>query len=214
MIDPLTATKQQLYDQGVKIASEFCLLNGIYLPEFLTYAEANARQSEDRAFKLLRKLQEGELQGTRTGYYYEGHVFVNVPVTAKPSPHPVRQHRSYPGNKTDRTATGVVAHEVGHHVDEVLEAQGVHSSRRCSPWVNLAKHSKTVSGYEPVPSEAWAETMRLHILNPDLLRQASPERFRYLVDIVRLHPVVTDDFRSVLAHPEYIVEAEKWIARA
>jgi len=140
-------------------------------------------------------------------------VFVNVPVTAKPSPHPIRQKRSYPGNKVDRTATGVVAHEVGHHVDEILEAQRVHSSRRCSSWVNLTKNSKAVSGYEEVPSEVWAETMRLFILNPDLLRQGSPKRYAYLVDIVRLHPIVQDDFRKVLSHPEYIVEAEKWIAR-
>lgn len=211
MLNPLTSSKQQLYEQGIQLATAFLILNRLPLPEFHTYAEAQTL--EGKAGKLLRKLQDGPLQGTQTGYYFDGHVFVNVLVTAKPSAHPVRTHRSFPGNKIDRTATGVVAHEVGHHVDEILEARGVHSSRRCSAWRDLVKNSKTVSGYEPVAAEAWAETMRLFILNSDLLCLGSPKRYDYLINTCLLKPNVTDNWRDVLNHPEYVTEAGKWIAR-
>jgi hypothetical protein len=176
---------------------------------------------------MLHKLCDGPTQGYGTGWYHNNHIFVNLPRCAKPVPNPFANRRSYPGNKTDRTPTGVVAHETGHHVEaalvgrrwprvqvwmnpKILGLTGEHGEK----WRQVIKKSKAISGYEPVPSESWAETMRLFILNPDLLRLAVPERYAFITKDAGLRPLVQDDFRSVLnQHPVYIANAESWISK-
>src|SRR5437868_3800386 len=55
------------------------------------------------------------------GHYLSGRqlVWVNAAVCAKPARGTPRKF-SFPGNVTDRTPVGVVAHEVGHHIDHIL----------------------------------------------------------------------------------------------
>ncbi len=82
---------------------------------------------------------------------------------------------SFPGYVTDRTPVGVVAHEIGHHIDYETGF----------PSRSMPRSGK-VSSYEPNHLEAWAETMRLFILNPDLLRTISPDRYKYVREVVGL----------------------------
>ena len=111
------------------------------------------------------------LQGAMTGYYRNNTIYVNVPVTAIPTENPKMKRWSYPGYKVDRTACGVVAHELGHHVEIVLRNKEILTMLQGSFWRDILNGSvKRVSGYEPVPSEAFAESMRLFILNPELLK--------------------------------------------
>jgi len=162
---------------------------------------------------MLRRLAGGPLQGTATGWYRDGFVFVNLPKCAKPVANPFANRRSYPGNKTDRTPVGVVAHETGHHVEESLYG------RRLTPhhgekWRALIKKTKAISGYEPVPSESWAETLRLFILNPDLLRRAVPGRYDFVTQDAGLIPYVQQDYAAVVNnHPAYVANLDSWIAK-
>lgn len=109
---------------------------------------------------------------------------------------------------------GVVAHELGHHVQETMTAAGTATPAHGEQWRELIqRYRKQMSGYEPVPSEAMSETMRLFILNPDLLRRAIFPRYEFLVDELGLKPSEKRGWREVLgaAHPTYIAAAERWI---
>jgi len=225
LMDPLTATQRELYDYSVKHCQAFLTLNTIPCPVYLTYEEAFALPNDSKAFKMLRKLAGGPLQGTATGWCRDGYIFVNLPKCAKPVANPFANRRSYPGNKTDRTPVGVVAHETGHHVEWHIgryRSSGFSCFKNPgNDWLNeigarwreLIKKSKTVSGYEPVPSEAWAESMRLFILNPTLLEKAIPERYHFICDL-GLVPYVGLHWRAVLNnHPGYCENLERWITR-
>lgn len=71
---------------------------------------------------------------------------------------------------------------------------------------------KRVSGYEPNHLEKLAETMRLFILNPDLLRLASPSRYTFLL-LSGLRPVINKPWDKVLenANERIINAALSWI---
>jgi len=207
-----TLDKPFLYNYGITLATAFLKLNNLPIPDYLTYEEVWQMNPESVMFRRLRKLAGGPAQGTGTGWYYKNTVFVNLKASARAVQNPCVMSWSYPRYKIDRTPTGVVAHETGHHVDEVFRLQGFPSTQRNLLWEKVVKESKRVTGYEPVLSESWAETMRLFILNPDLLRLGSPLRYDYVLS-VGLKPSITDDFRTVLDHPAYIAAAEKWITK-
>jgi len=70
-----------------------------------------------------------------------------------------------------------------------------------------------VSSYEPNPSEAFAEAMKLFILNPDLLRAGRPLRYRFVTEVLSFRPVHDLSWREVLrhAHPKFFTAADQWI---
>jgi hypothetical protein len=140
-------------------------------------------------------------------YYGEWHppdkIWVNVsaataPVTAKSNPH----LWSYPGHKTDRTCSGILLHEMGHHL----------SGRQVARlWRMVVKATLPVTSYEPNFNEAWAESMRIFLGNPDLLFQGRPERFDHLIQLFEVPH--KRGWREILFHaPSRIVRsAEKFI---
>lgn len=82
---------------------------------------------------------------------------------------------SYPGYIADRTPYGVMAHELGHHVD-------YHRSEVKGPyWGEFSQEMRRRSGearltsYCPNDAEWFAEMFRLFCTNPDLLRRIRPE---------------------------------------
>lgn len=215
-------TKQDLYAIGVQAAQEFLRVNDLKEPRFSTYEEAmlHSDKWDSRGLKaadFLRRVvrMDGRTVGSGTGLYYDGRVFVNVPRTAAPVQHPVMRQWSWPGWKTDRTAIGVVAHETGHYVERELQRKFLLTPKKDGVGFReiLAKSKRTVSGYEPVPSEAWAETMRLFILNPDLLRLAIPERYDFVLgcDLKPVQRLLRKGWRKVLGNSAYDAAAERWI---
>lgn len=103
---------------------------------------------------------------------------------------------SYPGNTVDRTAFGVVQHELGHHVD-VTHSTFVDRYRGdFSIKLRKAANEKPISGYCPDDGEWFAEMFRLFVTNPDLLRLLRPNTHALLCD--RFVPVVTDAWSTVL----------------
>lgn len=202
--------KDAIYTYGIDVVKRFLDVNAIQHPLFFRYSEADKMPA--RARRFLEKVQDGPLVGTRTGLYCYDCIFVNVPVTALPVQNPGNQRWSYPCWKTDRTAIGVLAHECGHYVEDYLQ----HVKKTLLPsihghnWRVLVSKGKKVTSYEPVPSEAWAETMRVFILNPDLLRLGIPKRYKFLID-AGLKPSETRPWNEVLNHPAYIAAGERWI---
>ena len=211
--------KTALYLQGIKLALAFCKVNQLPAPEFMTYVELMDSKKESHSIRFARKVMpDARLVGAHTGLYHQsedgdGIIFVNVGVTALPTRTPGHRRWSWPCWKTDRTAVGVVAHEMGHHVDEVLLAGRLNPSR-CGEWLHALKGRK-VTSYEPVPSEALAETMRLFILNPELLQLGLPQRYRFIRDVLKLKPSERRGWTTVLGHnPHYIAAGERWIGEA
>lgn len=212
-------TKAKLYFIGVEASIEFLDFNGMAHPIFMTYASAlegpkrrgmYTDNDAPKAVRFLRRVAAGPVLGTGTGLYSDGHVFVNVPHTAMPVQNPAYRSWSWPGWKTDRTAIGVVAHEVGHYVEHKLQLEA-HGPAWCAI---IAKYKKQVSGYEPVPSEAWAESMRLFILNPDLLRKALPQRYEFIcsIGLKALPRLLKKGYAKVLNNPAYLPAAERFVA--
>lgn len=230
----LDITKSELYTMGVTLSQKFLSVNDVYTPEYVTFEEVFTRQPSDLMYRRLRKLEGGPLQGYATGWYYANTVFVNLKKAAYLVKKPQCTNWSFPGYKIDREPCGVTAHETAHHLDHVL-GDGHHpdltpdmnpdvntvklyySLFRGSPsshpeWAKIVHQSKPITSYEPNLHESFAETGRLFILNPDLLREGSPERYRFFFNL-RLRTSETRDFRQVLDHPDYIAQAERWIAK-
>jgi hypothetical protein len=110
---------------------------------------------------------------------------------------------SYTGNKTDKTTTGVLCHEFGHYIDDLYNNV---SKKDC-----LDKRFKTkITSYEPNTQEVFAETFRLFLTNPDLLRVLFPDRHDYIrkfgfknvvksnweETLVRAHPKLVNNLRK------------------
>ena len=114
---------------------------------------------------------------------------------------------SYTGYKADLTAAGVWAHEFGHYVDFYLLK---HISKKMK---GAVKGESKVSSYEPNAAECFAESMKLFVLNPDLLKQGRPKRYKFLTETCGLRPVITDKWEIVLgnAHEKLISAAGNWI---
>ena len=213
-------TKLELYKEGVRRAIRFCNRNHLSLPQFWTYDQAISGNHRDA--KLLAKLRRvAPVVGAQTGLYRPedgGYVFVNVAVTAWPAIQPGMRRWRWPGYKVDRTAMGVVAHELGHHVEELLRQDKLphchmNNLSAGAEWRRLISEEgkKRVTSYEPVPSEAFAETMRLFILNPRLLMFGVPARYEFIVQVLGLKPSEKREWTAVLNNANYSPAVKRWI---
>lgn len=114
---------------------------------------------------------------------------------------------SWPGHISDRTVQGVLAHELGHHA---------HHSRYDADGIRAEfPRRHRVTGYEPNVDESFAETFRLLVLNPDLLRQGRPERYDYMTCTLGFVPSETRSWQVVLenAPPRMLARIPEWMRR-
>lgn len=168
--------KQQLFENGKELATRFCQKNGLFVPEIITIEKENRLWHIDAC-----------------GWYRVNEITIKIPCCA----HIGRAGRSwsYPGWVIDRTPYGVVAHEIGHHVD-------LHLSRNSK--VNFSTDIRKQSGEErltnycPNSSEWFAEMFRLFVTNPDLLRILRPLTYNLL--LIELDPVELRPWQKVLAN--------------
>ena len=214
-------TRDELYAQGKKIVFAFLDHNlGFPYPVVTTYNSAERDVKDVCILEFFRRATRRGLsdsaRGRYTGLYYRGHIFVNVPVTALPVQTPVVRSWSWPGWKTDRTAVGVLAHEVGHYLAHATACRtgSYHVDLRRWRGCLATNCKKPVSGYEPTADEAWAETMKLFILNPALLKAAIPWRYAFVLGcgFEPLPDRVKRGWRKVLGNSAYVTAAERWVA--
>lgn len=105
---------------------------------------------------------------------------------------------SFPGHSVDRTPYGVIAHELGHHVD-LLNAK----TSRGPYYSDFSVHTRSacdeapLTSYCPNDAEWFAEMFRLFVTNPDLLAKLRPRTHAALAE--RYKPVFNDGWRDRLA---------------
>jgi hypothetical protein len=226
-MDPLTGyDKQRLFEYGKLHLSTFLSLNNLVQPKaILTYDEARTPERRDTyESRVLARLESGPYQGTGTGWYKNGVIFVSLQKASRLIVEPRFQNWSHPHYRVDREPAGVVCHEGGHHVQALLRKAGRFDERgwiraclastvKKSPYRNRAA-LKRVTNYEPVWDEAFAESMRLFILNPGLLKAGLLSRYDFIEKDCGLYPHLNPDWRKLLSEfsPTYTLQAEKWIA--
>lgn len=163
---------------------------------------------------LILNEQPPHARHTGTGGTFYGQwkppnkIFVNVPHATAPARHKGYVW-SYPGHKTDRTCAGILAHEFGHHLVTGIQ---------CMPpidgaWYLISQRTAPVTSYEPTYDEARAESLRIFILNPDLLAFARPARYQYITRY--LPPLHQRPWREVLSKaPDFILKSAEAFAQS
>ncbi|WP_431860250.1 hypothetical protein [Azospirillum sp.] len=164
-------------DDGKALIASFCTVNNIGCPPVVQYP-ADAWPFDACA------------------YYRPTQINICVPKCAAIGT--VGRAWSYPGHIIDRTPYGVLAHELGHHID-VLNSTTVDRYRgNFSVELRRQANEPKLTNYCPDDGEWAAEMLRLFITNPDLLRAIRPRTHAALIKR-GLKPVHTDGWRSRLA---------------
>lgn len=184
-------SKPALLASGRKLIADFCDANGISCPDIVTY------DVEDWMFSVC-------------AYYRNNKIHICLPKCA----HVGTANRawSWPGYITDRTPYGVLAHELGYHVDVTLgsareeeEPLNGYSSTYSAACRERSKEPKLTS-YCPNNAEWFAEMFRLFVTNPNLLKYVRPSTYEVFLQ-EKLHVVETRSWREVLeGAPERTIE--------
>ena len=170
--DPSKMTKDELAERSVKHIQNFLQMNNLPVPEFVMSEYPDAKNKFQKTGHYSRK---------------EGKVYLNAANTRNPVMKPGGMQWSYPGYKVDKTPLGVLAHEIGHHIDHTMKFD-----ENTFPY-----KGEKVTGYEPTVHEAIAESLRLFMLNPDLLHTIAPKRYQFFLDN-GLKPTVKQSWKEVL----------------
>mgnify|MGYP003345775839 CR=1 FL=1 len=201
IVDPHNYDRKIAYEQAKKQCQEFLGSNKLREPG--QWATEMPMKKYQRNFGLYNHSRGGS-------------VCVNLKKSRPPVKTPGFQW-SYTGYKSDLTAPGILAHEVGHHIDAVFLKELSRDDRRSTwaTWDRIRRNEPRVSSYEPNDSEAFAESMKLFILNPDLLRTGRPLRYKFLTKALQLVPVHDLSWQQILvnAHPKLHAAARKWMVR-
>lgn len=188
----MNSVKQQLYDKGVDTVTRFFEHNDIDLCPVRT---------------TKRSCHYG-FYGRHSG------IVINLDLCRAPTKTPGYSW-SYPCFKSDCTPIGVIAHEAGHHISATSKLK-----RKLEIiWAIVCDHEPYVTSYDGNHhdryEESFAESVRLFILNPDLLRLGRPKRYDMLLTEFKLQPIETRDWAEVLsdAHPKFLQAAINWIRK-
>lgn len=115
---------------------------------------------------------------------------------------------TFPGYVTDFTPYGILAHEFGHYISDIL---GKDFRKN---FINLQRHESNVSLMDDKDvDERMAEAARLFITNPDLLKKGRPMRYGFFADYYS--PIIKNRWTTILknAHPKILQAAENWMHR-
>ena len=197
----MSDTKLHLFSESVIHCTDFLIHNHLPVPEY----------------KLVDDFIEDDLYYA-CGCYKDKTKTVYVCLKKTGSLGKAGRQWSWPGYKIDRTPYGVVAHEVGHHVDfTFIRSKQFNKEQRNEATRVFTIKKEKVSGYEPVPHEAFAESMRIFITNPDLLMLCCPNRYDYIVNVLKLKPNIDKNWKQVLidnnAPARTINAANNWIKK-
>lgn len=139
------------------------------------------------------------------GYYkYRSKVIcIDPSACAREVANPAMRSWSHPHYFTDRTVYGVLHHEFGHYLHEYLKFPRIPKERQ-------------ITSYEPNTDERFAESIKLFLGNPDLLRAYDPKRYAKLLAL-GLKPVIDKDWKTVMEEDgmseRFIKRAKEKIAR-
>lgn len=175
--------KRQAIDDGIALCKAFCKANG--LPPI----SVNVIDQPWAALKAKRFYGEYDPN--------VGSVRIFLKTCAVPSSSGYAW--SWPGYKADLTPIGVIAHEVGHHW-HYTRKEGVRDVmrdfRRAVGDSALTSYGATSIG------ESIAESFKVLITNPTLLKLMRPSHYAWFTIARSLKPVVTVDWSTILAGSE------------
>jgi len=193
IVDPRKFQKDTNYYQGLEICQAFLDLNHVPHPEF-----------------TIGHLEEMDAGGA-WGLYIpaEKKIITDVHQCVDAgSGNPDKDGWFFSCGRSDGTPMGVVAHETGHHVHFSKDISGM-----IKDLDGVTNKEPRVTPYEPNVYEAIAEMMRIFILNPELLKEGRPKRWKYLTNAVGLKPLHNKPWKTILkhAHPRIIKATKIWI---
>lgn len=182
-----TESKEQLLYKGIELMESFCEHNGIKIPHVF--------------------INSGLGPSCYGVFYYKNIIHLNMKLCKPPVKVPGYDW-SFPGYIQDLTPYGILAHELGHYISDIL------GKKFRKNFVNIKKIEENVTASDDRGlDEKMAEAARLFITNPDLLKRGRPHRY----EIFKKHydPIVNNRWRTILkhAHPKIHTAAERWIER-
>lgn len=186
-------TKERLFSLAKEHVGEFCALNNLKFPKI----------------KINNAV-------TNYGYYRyndnDGYIVMNYWKCKMPVFNPTNGRlQSFPGNKTDRTIAGVLCHEVGHYIDFTTR----NTINLSLQFRSLYGVENTITSYDLMDIERVAESLRLFILNPMLLKAGRPKTFDILSQ--HLKPLHNWPWKLLFSHvknkQQYFDWCEKWIQK-
>lgn len=186
---PIITSKEGLYNRAVSRLKLFCEINKkLKTPQVRLVAKQNWNWDA-------------------CAYYRPTEGIVGcIALMAKTATEPIVRNWNWPGNTTDRTPYGVIAHELGHHADWSSSITRGGYTGNFSAEMRLASGEKPISSYCPNDGEWFAEMFRLFITNAALLKILRPRTYDLLVK--RWRKVGGDDWEKELGGncPARIVE--------
>lgn len=181
-------TKEQLLASGAALVKAFCERNDLETPALQVYPAQQWRFDSTCA------------------YYRKSTIHIALARCA----HPGRagQSWSWPGYVIDRTPHGVMAHELGHHVDNVVSnIKGAYGGD-FSVGLRAKTGEPKLTNYCPNDWEWFAEIFRLFVTNPDLLARLRPNTYAELRE--RFAIVVEETWPYVLKDAPERTVAQAW----
>lgn len=170
-------TKDHLAAQGQVLIARFCSLNGIDCPPVEVHPPS-------------------EWTFDACAYYRPVRIHICVPSCAAIGT--AGRAWSYPGHAIDRTPYGVLAHELGHHVDVQFSTEVDRYRGNFGADLRRLTGERKLTNYCPDDGEWFAELFRLFVTNPDLLRLLRPRTYAALIER-GLKPAWSDDWRARLS---------------
>jgi len=178
--------KQELLARGESLMQTFCVLNKLEAPRL----------------EIVPK-GDWEFQGT-CAYYRPSYIKLCVERCAAIGV--AGMAWSFPGYSVDRTPFGVVAHELGHHVDIVRSGRTQGYRGTFSIQLRKTSGEERLTSYCPNDAEWFAEMFRLFVTNPNLLKIVRPKTYALIRELYT--PAVEGTWEEVLADaPERTREA-------
>lgn len=185
-----------MFRYGVKLAERFCEVNALPMPA------VNRIEKGDWHFSVCAFFRPD----VPTRALRDNGISICVEECAEASTGSSPMRRSWPGFITDRTPTGAIAHEIGHHADWTAGSARRTYWSEYSSQVRKRSKEKKLTSYCDGDHEWFAEMFRLFVTNPDLMRIVRPATFRILLE--RWKPVVETTWLETLGRsvPLSIIE--------
>lgn len=180
--------KEHLVSQGKALCFAFCKLNNIPAPVI------NVIKKEDwhvGACAYYRPDTPAMRKWTTPG------INICLDLCGRPCTENEVRNWTWPGSVTDREPYGVIAHELGHHCDWLTgEKKWEYGSEYCEQVMKESEEAGITSYAAENPAEWFAESFRLFLTNPDLLRMVRP--LTYDILLARWRPVIVGKWLGVL----------------
>lgn len=195
--------REELYLKGMEMIKQFAELNNIDISDIDFFVRYNKKECP-KGFNRYINYSGLCIYKTKHKNHYS--IFINLPKSAYEANKPTAFNSNHVHWFVDRTPCGIVCHEFGHYLhDKLTDCKLV-----------LPKE-KQITSYEPDYHERFAESIKLFITNPDLLKQYDPKRYDVIVNKLNLKPITNksyiDVFKEHNMHEIYYERAKKRIEK-